>query len=110
METALDLVRDEPALVLRLSRGARLVVAVVDATGAPAPGVPVHVHDPGAPRPELRGLWAWTETDGRGRAVARLLPGRYRVDLPRGKHVLATAEVALEEEKESTVELRLPAR
>lgn len=107
-EVRVDPRRGSGPVVVRLWRGARLDVRVVDSERAPVKGVHIHVHDPSSAEPDARGTWAWAESDEKGKGAVRIQPGRYRVDVLKDDGtVVGSKEVTLEEAKDATVDVEV---
>jgi hypothetical protein len=96
-------------LRITLSRGGVLVGTVREPAGGRAlTDLSVQVRDPQSD--DATGRSAWSGVDERGAFRARLLPGRYVVEVQRDDKTILTSEVTLEEGQETPLELLLPAR
>ena len=108
--TRIDAAMSATDLTLRVQRGGRLVAVLRDPAGTPVADVGVHVHAPTRPEPSATGTWEWATSDANGRVEVRLVAGTYRLEVMRNAKELASLEVVLEEGKDTTVEVQVPAR
>jgi hypothetical protein len=102
----LDVTGDRSDLRLTLHRGARLRVTIAGFDRARDADLRVHLvafEDPESP-----GRWDWIEPDGTVVTSDLVQPGRYRVELLRGKQVVAETTADLADEKETRVEIAVP--
>jgi hypothetical protein len=101
-----DPTRSGAFVTVVLRRGGVLMGLVKTAEGGAGGGLDVAVTPAD---PSMGGhTHAWTRSDAEGRFQARVVPGRYRVEIRKGEAVLVTGEVIVHDGRKTPLELRIP--